>query len=185
MKKTIIILVALISLINANASDFFGLNWGDEAFYSINKLRLNYGNFSSYNSEENEIYYFENDKMNIGGVELDIISFSFTPFFGKYYLSSFSAFGEYHNSLLEALDDAKKIYNAMQYSHNLEEKDFKLEHLTEGGLVFVYRGEVNRSNGISAIFSILISHENEDGINKYSVYCSGKTDDLTKFFSNK
>ena len=44
---------------------------------------------------------------------------------------------------------------------------------------------VNRSNGISAIFSILISHENEDGINKYSVYCSGKTDDLTKFFSNK
>lgn len=185
MKKLFIVLIALISLFNANASDFFGLNWGDEAFYSINKLRSNYGNFSSYNSEDSRIYYIRNAKMNIGGIKLDIIGFSFTPFFGKYYLNKFVARSEYRNNLLDALDDAKIIYKAMQYSHNLKEADFKLEHLTKDGVAFVYSGKVNRDNGISADFDIMITKSDEDGIDKYCVFCSGETDDLTQFFSNK
>ena len=86
MKKLFIILVALMSLFNANASVFFCLNWGDEAFYSINKLRLNYGPFSTYKAEDNEITYYDKTKMSIGGVKLEVVTFGFTPFFGKYYL---------------------------------------------------------------------------------------------------
>lgn len=185
MKKLFIVLITLVSLLNANASDFFGLNWGDEAFYSINKLRLNYGAFSSYSAEDNKIYYFENNKMNVGEVNLNMVCFQFTPFFGKYYLNNFSALSKPRNNLLDALNDAEKIYKAMQYSHKLKVVDFVLENLIEEGVARVYMGQINRDNGISVNFSIFITHDNENGLDEYKVYCYGGTDDLTEFLSKK
>ena len=93
--------------------------------------------------------------------------------------------GEVRNNFLDALNDAEKIYKAMQYSHKLEAMVFVLEDLTKHRLTSVYSGVVNRDNGVSAEFDIMVTYKNENGIDEYQLFCYGIAADLTKFLSKK